>query len=827
MSHIGARNYTPTIIEAENAIRSNVHGFILSQHWQDKQGRLELSYWLSTDLGARKVVIQDQESVSFCAQADTQSLPNLDGIRIQPLALKHFNQTPVSGIYCQSHQLHVLLRQHCEQQNIPLWEADIKPTSRFLMERFVKGAMQWQGKPEANDIDYINPKLAPSQYQPKLKVMSMDIETSMPTKAQKEKLYSIGFITQWQSATGELHSEKRVYMLGHPLDAKPIWLTLFKNVRELLNAANEYVQSIDPDVIIGWNVVNFDFKVLQRIYKQHAVPFLWCRDDSQVRIREGQNNFNFVEIPGRVIVDGIDALKNATYSFESFSLDFVANALLGSGKNLEGHDGPMEDRGQAITDLFENNKVALAKYNLNDCQLVLDIFEHTQILQYLIQRSFLTGHLLDRIGGSVAAFEYLYLPKLHRAGYIAPNLGEGFDGFKAPGGFVMDSKPGLYKDVLVLDFKSLYPSIIRTFKIDPMGLIEGLLINDKKQNSKIIPGFHRAKFHREKHFLPNIITELWAERDEAKRLNNAATSQAIKIIMNSFYGILGSTGCRFFDARLASSITERGHEIIQKSARWIESQGYQVIYGDTDSVFVSLHKDASSDFTLLSNNEAQKIGQTLEAGLNQYWHTVLKNEFNIECQLEIEFESHYRQFLMPTIRGSEQGSKKRYAGLTHDGKIVFKGLEAVRSDWTLLAKNIQTELFHRIFHEKSYHQYLKALVDRIQSGEFDKHMTYRKRIRKPLKEYTKNIPPQIQAAKLASEYYKRKGLNNPYEHGGWIEYLITQQGPMAKECFDSEKDKIDYEHYLSKQVTPVVDSILYFLNERFSDLINPQQDIFS
>lgn len=803
-----------------------MHGFILSQQWKDIKGHLQLSYWLSTDQGPQQVVMSDQETVSFCAQSQVAELPELSGIRTQDLELKHFSQQPVSAIYCTNHQLHLQLRQHCQQNQITLWEADIKPASRFLMERFIKGSMQWQADSQEAYQTFPNPKLVPSQYEPKLKVMSMDIETSMPTKAVKEKLYSIGFVTQWLDANGKNQSQKRVYMLGHKQDATPAWLSLFKTVRELLHAANEYVQQLDPDVIIGWNVINFDFKVLQRIYHEHGVPFLWCRDGSQLTIREGQNNLNFVDIPGRVIVDGIDALRNATYSFESFSLDFVANALLGKGKKLEGHKGAMEDRGKSITEQFQNNKVALAKYNVNDCQLVLDIFEHTQILQYLIQRSFLTGHLLDRVGGSVAAFEYLYLPKLHRAGYIAPNLGEGFDGFKAPGGFVMDSRPGLYGDVLVLDFKSLYPSIIRTFKIDPMGLVEGLIAHKNKESESTIQGFHDAYFHRDHHYLPDIITNLWQERDQAKKANNAATSQAIKIIMNSFYGILGSTGCRFFDARLASAITERGHEIIQRSAQWIEEHGYQVIYGDTDSVFVSLHKN-NKQITTFNHDQATAIGRELQQGLNTFWQAILKTEHNIESQLEIEFESHYQKFLMPTIRGSEQGSKKRYAGLTHSNELVFKGLEAVRSDWTALAKDIQTTLFGKIFHNQSYHDYLKALIFQLQSGQRDSELVYKKRIRKPLNEYVKNVPPQIQAAKAANVFYQNKGLNNPYENGGWIEYVITQQGPIALECFDQSGYKIDYNHYLEKQVAPVVDGILYFLGERFSDLINPQQDIFS
>lgn len=803
-----------------------MHGFILSQQWKDIQGQLQLSFWLSTENGPQCLQFPQQESVCFCAQAQSDKLPKLHGLRVEPLPLKHFDDKPVSAVYCQTYQLHIQLRQYCEQNGITLWEADIRPTHRFLMERFIKGSLEFSGQPsDANT--WVKPHIQTSTYLPRLKVLSMDIETSMPTKEQKEKLYSIGFVSQWQDKHGKPHTEKRVYMLGHKQDVKPGWLVFFKNVRDLLTAANTYIQTLDPDVIIGWNVINFDFSVLQRIYKEHGIPFHWSRDGTEVNIRHGQNNLNFVDIAGRVIVDGIDALRNATYTFESFSLEFVSQTLLGTGKKLDGHKGAMSERGQAITDVFEQDKIALAKYNANDCQLVLDIFEHTQILQYLIQRSFLTGHLLDRIGGSVAAFEYLYLPKLHRAGFIAPNIGEGFGEFKAPGGFVMNSQPGLYQDVLVLDFKSLYPSIIRTFKIDPMGLIEGLNADRNGKNEETIAGFHDAFFHREHHFLPDIITQLWAERDEAKKQKNSATSQAIKIIMNSFYGILGSNGCRFFDARLASAITERGHEIIQRSGQWIEQQGYQVIYGDTDSVFVSLHTGEKTIENSLSIDAAQQIGRKLQNGLNDYWQQQLQDEHNIESQLEIEFESHYQKFLMPTIRGSELGSKKRYAGLTQHDELIFKGLEAVRSDWTSLAKEVQTELYSRIFHNQPYESYLLSVVHALLNGQRDEQLVYKKRIRKPLNTYVKNVPPQIQAAKLASKLYARANLHNPYENGGWVEYIITLQGPVAVECLTETPFKIDYEHYIEKQIAPVVDSILYFLGKRFADLINPQRDIFS
>ena len=186
---------------------------------------------------------------------------------------------------------------------------------------------------------------------------------------------------------------------------------------------------------------------------------------------------------------------------------------------------------------------------------------------------------------------------------------------------------------------------------------------------------------------------LWQQRDAAKAAGDTPLSQAIKIIMNSFYGVLGTPGCRFFDARLASSITLRGHEILQRTRDHIEQAGHRVIYGDTDSVFVWI-QSATTD------EAGRPAGRELQDMLNSWWTQQVREEFGLDSVLELEFETHFKRFLMPTVRGSDKGSKKRYAGVVagRDGdQLVFKGLENVRTDWTRLAREFQEELYRRIF----------------------------------------------------------------------------------------------------------------------------------
>jgi DNA polymerase-2 len=465
---------------------------------------------------------------------------------------------------------------------------------------------------------------------------------------------------------------------------------------------------------------------------------------------------------------------------------------------------------------FAEDKPALARYNLNDCELVTKVFAKTELLTFLLERATVTGLAADRSGGSVAAFTHLYMPRMHRVGFVAPNLGD-VQLESSPGGFVMDSKPGLYDSVLVLDYKSLYPSIIRTFLIDPVGLVEGLRHPDDRDS---VPGFLGARFSRSKHSLPAIVGQVWEGRDTAKRQQNKPLSQALKIIMNSFYGVLGSSGCRFFDPRLASSITMRGHEIMHRTRELIEDAGLQVIYGDTDSTFVWLKHARSED-------EAQRIGGELVERVNGWWHAHLREQFGLESALELEVDTHYRRFLMPTIRGAEQGSKKRYAGLTVDARgadeMVFKGLESVRTDWTPLAQQFQQQLYLRIFKGAPYQEFVRDYVERTLSGELDALLVYRKQLRRRLSDYQRNVPPHVRAARIADEFNRRQNRPLQYQNGGWVSYVMTVAGP---EPVETQRSPVDYGHYLTRQLQPVADAILPFLRDDFATLMTGQQELF-
>ena len=783
------------------------HGFVLTRHWRDTPSGVEVEFWLATDEGPQHVRLPVQTSVAFVPQEQRAQVEALvqdeRNIELRELALRDFHSRPVLGLYSQQHGQLIDIAQRLRRAGVEVFEADIRPPERFLMERFITAPVSFSGQPQT-DGPLLDTRMKPHpDYRPRLKLVSLDIETS----AQGD-LYSIAL---------EGCGQRQVYMLGKATDADtPVDFDLeFCATRgDLLLRLNHWMALHDPDAIIGWNVVQFDMRILHEHARRLGIPLLLGRGGSEMQWREhgSRNNHYFASAAGRLIIDGIESLRSATWSFTSFSLENVAQTLLGEGKDISTPYQRMDE----INRMFAKDKPALARYNLKDCELVTRIFHKTELLTFLLERASVTGLEADRSGGSVAAFYHLYMPLMHRQGYVAPNLGDN-PPQASPGGFVMESQPGLYESVLVLDYKSLYPSIIRTFLIDPLGLIEGLREPDDEHS---VPGFRGARFSRTRHCLPAIIEQIANGREVAKREKNAPLSQALKIIMNSFYGVLGSSGCRFFDTRLASSITLRGHEIMLKTRGLIEAQGYSVIYGDTDSTFVWLRSEHSEA-------DAARIGRELVQHVNQWWQAHVRDEYGLVSALELQFETHYSRFLMPTIRGAEEGSKKRYAGLVMrpDGQaeMVYKGLEAVRSDWSPLAQQFQQALYLRIFNRQPYQDYVRDFVQRTLAGQHDEWLIYRKRLRRPLSDYERNVPPHVRAARLADEYNDQQGRPRQYQNGGYISYVITVAGPQPLENRTAE---VDYDHYLTRQLQPVADAILVFVDDDFSALVGGQMGLF-
>ena len=807
-------------------------GFILTAESFDINRKCEFRFYGRGDSGPFLVRITKQKPLFFikssCPYEFTHNLER------KHLDLSDFSGNPVDAVYFESLDSFFSGKRYLKENNITLYESDLRAEDRFLMERFINGSVLIEGNPEkrGNLSEYINPVLKRGgDYRPDFKTLSLDIETGtdgsiysaafhiryrdneikhvlMRGKADAES--SSGEITiaiknkdlncnipdKAAGTAGNSFTAEREYEISENTASVSADIEYCSDEKSLLTRIINYIQENDPDIIIGWHVIGFDLKFIERRASFYSIPFKIGRGFKPVKIDERRSGLFSASIEGRIVIDGPQALRTAFYKFDSYSLENVSRELLGRGKDIS----PEKDKVAEIERRFREDKVSLAWYNLEDSVLVTEIFDRTGILDQLVTRSLITGLQIDKVHMSVASFDHFMLPEIHRKGYVAPDTNDIIPGRPAAGGYVFTSDPGLYEHVIVMDFKSLYPSIIRTFFIDPLSRLE----------SEVSPVYTPVgiPFSSERHILPGFLKELMAKREEAKSNKDLNLSQAVKILMNSFYGVMGTTGCRFYNPDLPAAITGTGQWILKTVSAHLRESGYTVIYGDTDSVFVCL-KD--NEF-----NDPGKAGLKLAEKVNLFFSSLLQESYKVKSELEIEFEKHYRKFFLPPVRYTEGGARKRYAGLLESGEIEFKGLETVRSDWTELAKDFQKELFSRFFKGEKLAEWIKEFVNNLKAGMYDSKLLYRKRLSRPASEYSKNRPPHVKAALLLDPEGKRKIRE--------ISYIMTADGPVPAELFSGQ---IDYSHYIEKQIRPVADGVLFAVNEDFDSITSGKQlDLF-
>ncbi len=759
--------------------------FILTGEWQDlKRDHLLRYYGLSKKHGCIEIIVDKQRPLFFIPRAANFPEVSVQATR-KPVALKGMNGEDVDALYFPTQKTLRHAAAIAKASGVTTYEADIKPERRYLMERFINAQARVSGKAvkKGRLLSMRNPQIAPCEVTPSFKVVSLDIETGV----ESGLLYSIAV-----HLTGATAEEKKVFMLSDRFHADPeATLFYYPNEKELLSHFFQWLAAADPNIIIGWHVIGFDLMFLEKKCHDLNIPFNLSVNDRSPFLRKKERFGNYAaDISGRIVIDGPAALRGAFYSFPDFKLETVAQQLLGKGKLIQSD----EEKIAEIDRLFREDKPGLARYNLEDCILVTEIFRKTGLIDLYARRSQISGLLLNQVGMSVAAFDYFYLPALHRKGFVAPNVDDVVPQGHAAGGYVMDPVPGIYEHVAVLDFKSLYPSIIQSFKIDPLSLMQ------KDIDPLKTPTGHQ--FSSTEHILPAFIDKLMALRSEAKAAKDGPLSQAIKILMNSFYGVMGTYGCRFYHPALPSAITGTGQWLLKGCRTFLEGQGYRVLYGDTDSVFVQLKADD------VEHPEAQ--GEALAEKLNEHWQNTL-SEMGVTSFLEMEYEKYYRKFVLPLARGRNGGARKRYTGMIDNNgkiKLEFVGMEYVRSDWTLLAREFQHELYRRILTGEPIKKWMNELVKSVTGGHLDDKLIYRKHLRKAASEYTKNISPQVKAARM---------LKKPTRD---VQYLITKQGPVPVQL---NPTNIDYQHYIDKQLKPLADSILGLLGTSFDELVGPQQ----
>jgi DNA polymerase-2 len=292
-------------------------------------------------------------------------------------------------------------------------------------------------------------------------------------------------------------------------------------------------------------------------------------------------------------------------------------------------------------------------------------------------------------------------------------------------------------------------------------------------------------------------------REEARLSGDGVKSHAIKIPMNSFYGVLGTPACRFYDPRLANAITGFGQELLLWCKARIEAGGRRVLYGDTDSLFVEMGEGEAA--------AARTAAEKLTAELNRDLAAHVAGRWQVESRLDLTFDRLYRRLFFPSMRHGGGGARKRYVGLLEDGRVLFTGMEAVRGDWTPLARQVQRELYARLFADQALDQWLRQVVADLRAGRLDDQLVYRKSLRKDPAAYTTTTPPHVAAARKQDRRTR-----------GRVAYVITAAGA---EPADERVHPLDYEHYVQKQVRAVADPVLALLGLDFAQVVGDARQL--
>jgi DNA polymerase II len=769
-------------------------GFVLTPTYRVVRGRPEVHLHGVLENGEPVLVVDDRLAPYFFVRAaDGDTARRLaPGAGVVATELLTFAGEAVARVEVRLPGDVPPLRARLAEAGVECFEADLRFAYRYLIDHGLRGAFAVHGpferRPGVGRV-YRNPDLAPASFAPRLRVLSLDVETSLDGR----HLYSVAVA----GAGGD-----RVFLVGRqPLEgAGPVEVA--PDERACLERFLAHVREADPDVLTGWNVCDFDVEVLLRVARRVGLVLALGRTDDEAEIRRDQNftREGRVVLAGRQVLDGLALLRSAFVKLDDYRLETAARAILGTGKLF----GP-EHRGAEIEHAYREDPARLAAYNLHDARLVLDILARTGLVELTVRRSLLTGMQLDRVSAQIAAIDSLYLGALRARGRVAPSVraADAAELASIMGGLVLESAPGLYRNILVFDFKSLYPSLIRTFNIDPLTYLP-------PEREATLPAEARlgtpsgAVFRRDAPgILPELVARLSEERARARQSGDPVGAQATKILMNSFFGVMGASASRLCSPAVANAITTAGQHVIRLAADAATRRGHRVIYGDTDSLFVDI---GEADTAL-----ARARGEELRATIGDDVAAAITREFGCPSWLELSFEKVYARFFLPEVRGGETGSKKRYAGLVGD-RLELVGLEAVRRDWSEVARRFQRELLGLVFHDEPVADFVRGFVADLRAGAHDDRLAYRKAIRKPLGAYTKTTPPHVKAAR------KQSGAA-----GRIVAYMMTLAGP---EAVGETTAPPDYDHYVTQQLRPIADQVLRFLpGPDFDELVGLRRQL--
>ena len=687
------------------------------------------------------------------------------------------------------------------------YEADVLFKYRFMADYHLRG-MTWieaEVKPfktetvKCQSYEAVSFKNIDVQENAPLKYLSLDIECiSDEDRVPDPKndpiiIISLAFYPKYRD-------KDQIILIAKKAGLKNERVMECENEEDMLQKFIDIVNTYDPDIIVGYNINNFDAPYIIERMDVLGLPKDFGRSSKSVLMRKLQQT-SMTTIIGRVIADPYEILKSdPVIRFKRYDLNTIAKALLNDTKIDIG--GARE-----IKQLWESDIKKLIEYAGKDAVLALRLVTEKHLLDKYLELAKISGLLLqDTFGGQTQRHEFNILSEFVKDGFImpckpkVPHTGDA----ELKGAIVFEPEVGLHNEgcTLVLDFTSLYPSLIITFNICPTTL----LLEDSVQDYYEAP--NKAKFVKQElreGIIPRILKRLIDARAKIKKAMKStkdeetlrlldAQQNALKIMANSMYGYMGYGRSRLFVMPIANAITAYGRENIQKTKKLVEDKyPVKVIYGDTDSVFV---KTKITDL-----DAAEQLGEEIADFVSD----------NLPGVLNLKFEKIFRSFLIL--------SKKRYAGWSFekvDGKwkdkIVMKGIETVRRDWCDLVGKTMKEVLSTILKEADIQKAAKQFRNVAQGLAEGKvpleDLTVVKGITKPLSAYD-GVQPHVELAKKILE--RNPAFGNIV--GARIGYVIIKGNALiSKRAEDPEYVKkynleIDADYYIQNQLLPPIERI--------------------
>jgi DNA polymerase I/DNA polymerase-2 len=580
-------------------------------------------------------------------------------------------------------------------------------------------------------------------------------------------------------------------------------IEVFGSEKEMLERLASFIKEIDPDIIVTYNGDLFDLAKLRERAHFHKVPFNIGRDERGIEFVKRAREFS-AWIPGRIHIDlypFINHILADSMESETLTLDMVSKEMLGFGKE------PLDWK--KIEEIWKERKdmKTIADYCLRDSELTFQLAE--RLLPQIFEIAKLVGQTVFDVSRMTYSqlVEWFLIKRANEKNEIILNrplhdeIKRRREAEPYTGGYVLPPQPGIHENIALFDFASLYPSVIITHNISP----ETLDKNGGGKEKNAVPGSEHYFSLEKKGFIPEIVEELVRKRAALKKkLSKLKPSSkeykdiynrqyTLKIIANASYGYYAYPGSRWYSRICAMSIAAFGRYYIQKVINLAKEKGMNVVYGDTDSLFIA---DCSE-------KEAKNFIKEVNAQL--------------PSTMELDLEGVYKAgIFVPAKTGMT--AKKRYALLDKNEKIKIRGLEKVRRDWCGIAKETQEKVLLAILKEKDRKkaiEIVKDVIERINKGDVDiKDLVIYTQITKPLDKY-EQIGPHVAAAK------KYIAHGHHVKEGSIIGYVITRgDGSISNRAEPFEyAESYDPDYYIHNQILPAAMRILSGLGFSESDIL--------